>query len=224
MRRGAFIRIGSLVAALLIAGACQAAPAQSPTTATLSATPSAPVGSPAPELDGPPPFVLPRPAWQVACQGIDPESCQRMALDASVSQRPGEPPIRTVLIRCATPPCTPAEGNGETILIYADGTSEASGSWGHSTALPGGTPGAPPAAPAGDWELVCEGIARSQCEEFAADSFAAIDSSDLELHTLTLTCLSESCTTQAGRVRAVARFVDGSEQSVGEWEYVGSKP
>ncbi len=55
-------------------------------------------------------------------------------------------------------------------------------------------------------------------------SSAAIDSSDLELQTLMLTCLSESCTAQAGRVRAVARFVDGSEQTIGEWEYVGSGP
>jgi hypothetical protein len=218
MRDAVVTRLGLLAAAALLTAACQVTPAESPTAPSTPGTLATATTS---EVGAPPPFVLPQPDWQVACEAIDAESCRLMAQNVNVSQRPGTAPVRTVLVRCTTPPCTPAEGNGETILLYADGSSESVGGWGYGSAVPGATP-APP--PAGDWELVCEGIARSQCEEFAGNSFDSIDDSEHALETLRLTCISESCTAQAGHVRAMAHFADGSEQLVEEWDYIGSGP
>jgi hypothetical protein len=145
---------------------------------------------------------------------------------ADTQQRNG-PPLRTILVRCTEQPCTPARGTGETILIYADGSTQSAGSWGYDSAGANEIevmPPAPPPSPAGAWELICKELPRSQCEEFATDSYEAINAVGLELEALTMSCVSAGCTSTSGSVEAVATFVDGSEQPVGSWQYVGSGP
>lgn len=222
MRTGRIVTI-ALAGPVFVVACTAASPA--PPSPTASYVPDDAGASAAPLDAGlPPPFVLPQPGWQVACQGIDAESCRLMAQSVTVLERPHDLPVRTVLIRCTTPPCTPAEGNGETILIHIDGSSTTYGSWGYGSAMPAGTVPPPPPIPAGDWELACGAVPRNQCEEFAAESFEQIGALGGDLRELAIVCVSQLCTPTAGQIRAIARFADGSEQTVGELEYVGSGP
>jgi invasion protein IalB len=188
----------------------------------ISGPPASPLASPAVDASAPP-FVLPPQDWQVACQGIEPEPCRDMAEGIASSRRPNDPPLHTVLVRCTAGPCTRAGGSGETVLVFADGSSRSVGSWSYSTgeAAPQEVPPPPPPRPAGDWQLVCQEVPRSQCEEFAESSFEAINATGDELASITVSCTSRSCTATAGRGDTVATFVNGSQMAVGSWEYAG---
>jgi hypothetical protein len=210
-----------MLTAIVIA-ACSPAPAASP-SAPLSVDASAAV-SPSADATGnagAPAFVLPRDDWQIACEGIDPDACRDMAEGAAGSRQPTDPPLHTVLIRCTTPPCTTAGGSGDTILVFADGSSRTVGSWSYSSAGPapgGGQPLPPEPSPAGDWELICDGVPRDRCEEFATTSYESINELGRELVAITVVCHATACTDR-GQGVTLATFADGSQEEVGGWDY-----
>ena len=165
-------------------------------------------------------FVLPPPTWEVACIGVDAQLCRQMAEGAAEGRRPSDPPLRTVLVRCNAPSCSRGDASGETILIFADGTSRTSGNW--AVSMPVGPPPPPASRPAGDWQLQCGRVPRSTCEEFALEAYESVNSSGRQLAVLTLGVPPLSCTTSAGRGETVATYSDGSAESVASWEYKGS--
>ena len=87
------------------------------------------VPAPAPEQPGvePPPVALP---VQPACLAVPAATCIEMATSAMTGLPPGSPPVGSITVRC-TAVCTMTDGEGETLILFSDGTSMASG-WGYS--------------------------------------------------------------------------------------------
>ena len=187
--------------------------------AVLGVTACAPAATTGPEPAG---VFLPGTRWPTACEGIPLDKCRDMAADAADSLRPNDPPLRSILIRCTKPPCTQLRGDGETIYLFVDGTSRVAGSWGYAS--PGEPPIAPvptPIRPPGDWQLVCQGVPRQQCEEFAVDSYQAVATIGVPLRAIIVRCTVASCTATEGTGETIGTFADGSQRSLVGWSYAG---
>jgi len=65
------------------------------------------------------------------CVGVPAESCIEMATSAVAGLPRGGPAVASITVRC-TAVCTPTNGEGETVVQFADGTSTTSG-WGYSS-------------------------------------------------------------------------------------------
>jgi hypothetical protein len=78
------------------------------------ATDPAPVGEPP----------RPEPSLPVAptCIGLDVATCEARALD-SIGTDQGLAEIVAIVVRCSPGPCTPADGEGDTTITYADGAA-----------------------------------------------------------------------------------------------------
>ena len=87
------------------------------------------VPAPAPAQPGvePPPVAL---QVQPACFAVPAATCVEMATSAMTSLPQGSPPVGSITVRC-TRICTLTDGEGETLIMFSDGTSMMSG-WGYS--------------------------------------------------------------------------------------------
>ena len=56
------------------------------------------------------------------CVGLDAATCEARALE-SISTDQGLAEVVAIVVRCAPGPCTPANGEGDTTITYADGAS-----------------------------------------------------------------------------------------------------
>ncbi len=65
------------------------------------------------------------------CQGVPLAMCQQMAQN-SIGMAGGQA-IAGILVRCTAAPCTDRQGEGDTVITLADGTTSTSG-WGYATA------------------------------------------------------------------------------------------
>jgi len=68
---------------------------------------------------------------QPVCLGLPGQGCLEQALSAITSLPPGSPAVQSITVRC-TAVCTPTKGEGETVVLFVDGTSMESG-WGYET-------------------------------------------------------------------------------------------
>jgi hypothetical protein len=88
------------------------------------------VAVPAPlPVDAPEP-VGPLPVEPV-CIGVVEQLCHDMASSAISELRPGSPAVESITVRCKTV-CLPTKAEGETLVLFADGTSTTSG-WGYES-------------------------------------------------------------------------------------------
>lgn len=78
----------------------------------------------------PPEPVGPLPVEPV-CLGVPAQVCRDMASSAVSNLQPGSPPVASITVRC-TEVCTPTNGTGESVVVFADGTSTGS-SWSMSS-------------------------------------------------------------------------------------------
>ena len=70
-----------------------------------------------------PPAVVP---VEPQCQGVPASMCRTMA-ETAFGELSDQAVVR-ILVRCAEPPCTDEHGLGDTVVTYADGTTQTS-SW-----------------------------------------------------------------------------------------------
>lgn len=87
----------------------------------------APGGKPEPV----PPIAVPDLPVEPQCQGVPLATCQQMA-ESSISTAGGQA-IVGIIVRCTAAACTDKQGEGETVITLADGTTSTSG-WGYATA------------------------------------------------------------------------------------------
>jgi hypothetical protein len=73
------------------------------------------------------------PPVEPTCQGVPIETCRDMAISA-VTGVTGGPAVTAILVRCSAT-CTSLQGDGETILTFADGTTTTA-TWGYSNSEP----------------------------------------------------------------------------------------
>jgi hypothetical protein len=72
---------------------------------------------------------------ELVCQGVPREACRQAADHAVGSAKV----VVRVIVRCALPVCTPAEGDAEVTFQFVDETSEVA-RYGWTTALPSALP------------------------------------------------------------------------------------
>ena len=75
---------------------------------------------PAPMPAGPPEPIMPLPVDPV-CIGVEQSVCLDMASNAMINLTSGSPPVESITIRC-TAACLPNKGEGESVVVFADGT------------------------------------------------------------------------------------------------------
>lgn len=85
-------------------------------------------GAPGPGVDEPFPEPAAPPVVPVEpqCQGVPLSWCRTMAETAFGELSDQE--VKAILVRCSEPPCTNDHGIGDTVVSYADGTTQTS-SW-----------------------------------------------------------------------------------------------
>jgi hypothetical protein len=73
---------------------------------------------------------VPAPAVAPICQGVPIDQCNQMA--SSMGPETGHGAIVQIVVRCTKAACTEKDGEGDTVVTYADGTTSSSG-WGYSS-------------------------------------------------------------------------------------------
>jgi hypothetical protein len=85
------------------------------------------VAAPAPGVQEPP-VILP---VEPMCLAVPDTTCLELATSAMSGLPRGGPAVASITVRC-TATCTPTNGEGDTVVRFADGTSITSG-WGYSS-------------------------------------------------------------------------------------------
>jgi hypothetical protein len=88
-----------------------------------AAVPAVPVPVPAPTEAAEPVGPLP---VEPICLGVPEALCSDMASSAISELPPGSAPVASITVRC-TAVCTPTKAQGDTIVVFADGTNLTSG-------------------------------------------------------------------------------------------------
>lgn len=88
------------------------------------------IPAPMPVEPGPPEPAVPLPV-EPTCLGVDQSVCLNMARTAMENLPPGSPPVASITVRC-TAVCLPTKGEGDSVVVFADGTTSTSG-WGYET-------------------------------------------------------------------------------------------
>lgn len=160
---------------------------------------------------------------RVSCTGIPAGRCQALILEAErMSGQAGGPAIVSIVIRAVNPPCTEQACQGETIVVFADGTSS-SATWGWQgagppPAEPTGPP--PPPPPDGIVHPTCIALPADKCAEFADAGRFPDASPDPTIVAIEVACTKLPCTAELGMGTTTVIHEDGRRE-VSQWSYSG---
>jgi hypothetical protein len=166
------------------------------------------------------------PGPAIECIGIPAGHCPALIREAErMSGRAGGPAISSISIRAVNPPCTDQACQGETVVVFADGTSASSG-WGWQG------PGAPPVPPTGPVPTRHpDGIVHPTCIALPADAcaeFAVIDdlpgaTPDPTVVAIEVVCTKLPCTDELGMGTTTVIHEDGTRDH-SQWSYSSGGP
>jgi hypothetical protein len=166
------------------------------------------------------------PGPHVECSGIPAARCPELIHEAErMSGRAGGPPITSITIRSVNPPCTEQACQGETVVVYADGTSASSG-WGWQAAGPA------PAAPSGPLPTrppdgivrpTCIAVPADKCAEFADAGRLPDATPDPTIVAIEVACTKLPCTDELGMGATTIVHQDGTRETTG-WSYSTGGP
>jgi len=161
------------------------------------------------------------PGPRVECSGVPAGHCPELVREAErMSGRTGGPAITAIVIRAINPPCTEQACQGETVVVYADGTSLAT-AWGWQAAPPAPLePTGPlPTRPAdGVIRPTCIAVPADKCAEFADAGRFPDATPDPTIVAIEVACTRLPCTDALGMGTTTVTREDGTRQSTG-WSY-----
>ena len=171
---------------------------------------------------GIPALGVPQP--QVDCFGLPPGRCPEAVLQAQQNAVPGGPAIVSIRIRAVNPPCTEQACQGETLVTFADGTTNSS-SWGWQSAGPPPTMAGtvPPRPSNGVIVPECRGLSVAKCAEFAIPGGPPGATPDATIVRIQVSCTKPPCTDLLGMGTTIITHEDGRLET-SDWSYSGSGP
>ena len=161
---------------------------------------------------------------QVDCFGLPAGRCEAAVLQEQQNAVPGGPAIVSIRIRAVNPPCTEQACQGETLVTFADGTTNSS-SWAWQGAGPPPTMAEtiPPRPSNGVVVPECRGLPVAKCAEFAILDSAPGATPDPTIVRIEVSCTKPPCTELLGMGTTIFTHDDGRLETSG-WSYMGGGP
>jgi len=169
--------------------------------------------------------LVPAAGPRVECTGIPAARCPALVREAEDMARLGGPAIASITIRAVNPPCTEQACQGETLVVFRDGTSASSG-WGWQAAGP------PPMAPSGPVPTrppdgivrpTCIAVPAEVCAEFGTAGGEPGSTPDPTVVAVEVACTKLPCTDELGMGTTTVIHEDGT-RDVAQWSYGGGGP